>query len=235
MVKVEDAVTARLSTHGTEFEVLVDPDLVLDFRAGDDIDIREVLAAEKIFKDANKGKKASEEKMDEIFGTSDPLKVAEKIIKDGDIQVTTKQRKEMRKKRRKQIVSLIARRAVNPQKGTPHPPRRIENALDETKIHVDPFKSAQEQIPDVVEALRPILPIKFETRLIAVKVPPEYGGKAYRLVENFGKMKGDEWLDDGSWAVKVEVPAGTQPEFFEKLNNLTHGDVKTRVLKDDVR
>lgn len=235
MVKLEDAVTARLSTHGTEFEVLVDPDLTLDFRAGEDIDIRDVLAAEKVFKDANKGKKASEEKMEEIFGTSDPLKVAAKIIKDGDIQVTTRQRKEMRKKRRKEIISIISRRSVNPQTGTPHPPKRIDNALEKTKIHVDPFKSAEEQLPEVVEALRPILPIKFETRLIAVKVPPEYGGKAYRLVENFADIKGDEWLDDGSWAVKVEIPAGTQPEFFEKLNNLTHGEVETRVIKDNAR
>lgn len=231
MVKVENAVIARLSTHGTEFEILVDPDLTLDHRAGEDVDIQDVLAAEKIFKDANKGKKASEEKMEEIFGTSDPLEVAEEIINEGEIQVTTRQRKEMRKKRRKQIISLIARRSINPQKNTPHPPKRIENALDETKVHVDAFKSAEEQLPEVVEALRPILPLKFETRTIAVKVPPEYGGKAYRLVENFADIQEDEWLNDGSWAVKVEIPAGTQGEFFEKLNNLTHGEVETKVLK----
>lgn len=235
MVKVEDAVTARLSTHGTEFEILVDPDLTLDFRAGEDVDIREILAAEKIFKDASKGKKASEERMKEIFETSNPLEVAEEIIEEGNIQVTTKQRKEMRKKRRKQVVSLISRRSINPQKGTPHPPKRIRNALDQTKVHIDAFKTAEEQLPEVVEALRPILPLKFETRLIAVKVPPEYGRKAYRLVENFAKIKEDEWLDDGSWAVKVEIQAGTQPEFFEKLNSLTHGEVETKVLQDDAR
>lgn len=232
MVKVEDAVTARLSTHGTEFEVLVDPELALDYRAGEDVDIREVLAAEKIFKDESKGKKASEEKMEEIFDTADPLEVADKVLKDGEIQVTTKQRKEMRKKRRKQIISLISRRAVNPQKDTPHPPKRIENALEQTKIHIDAFKSAKEQLPKVVEALRPILPLKFETRKIAVKVPPEYGGKAYRLVEDLAEIKEDKWLDDGSWAVKVEIPAGMQPEFFEKLNNLTHGEVETKVIKE---
>lgn len=230
MVKLENAVTARLSTHGTEFEILVDPDLTLDYRAGEDINLREVLAAEKIFKDASKGKKASEEKMEEIFGTSDPLKVADKIIKDGEIQVTTKQRKEMRKKRRKQVVTLISRRAINPQKDTPHPPKRIENALEQAKVHIDAFKSAEEQLPEVVEALRPILPLKFETREIAIKVPPEYGSKAYRLVEDFAEIEEDKWLDDGSWAAKVSIPAGTQPEFFEKLNNLTHGDVETKVL-----
>lgn len=235
MVKLEDAVTARLSTHGSEFEILVDPDLTLDYGAGEDVGIREVLASEKIFKDANKGKKASEDRMEEIFGTSDPLEVAKKIIEDGEIQVTTRQRKEMRKQRRKQIVSLISRRSINPQKDTPHPPKRIENALDQTKITIDPFKSAEEQLPEVVEALRPILPIKFETRLIAVKIPAEYSGKAYRAVDELAEIKEDEWLDDGSWAVQVEIPAGMQPEFYERVNNLTHGEAQTRVIKDASR
>lgn len=232
MVKLEDAVVARLSTHGTEFEVLVDPDLTLDFRSGEDIDIREVLAAEKIFKDASKGKKASEEKMEEIFGTSDPLEVAEKVIKDGDIQVTTRQRKEMRKKRKKELISHIARRAVDPQKDMPHPPRRIENALEKTNFQVDPFKSAEEQVGEAVEVLRPILPISFETRTIVAKFPPEYGGKAYQVVDKSAEIKEDEWLDDGSWAVKVEIPAGMQSEFFKKLNDLTHGEVETKVVRE---
>ena len=231
MVKLEDAVIARLSTHGSDFEVLVDPDLALEFRTDEDVDIREVLASEKVFKDSGKGKKASEERMEEIFETSDPLEVAKIILNEGEIQLTTAQRKEIRKKRRKQVINLISRRSVNPQNGTPHPPKRIENALEEAKIHIDPFKSAEEQLEEVSETLRPILPLKFETRTIVVKVPPEYGGKAYRIVEDFADILEDEWLDDGSWAAKVEIPAGTQPDFFEKLNNLTHGDVDTKVIK----
>lgn len=232
MVKLEDAVTARLSTHGTEFEILVDPDLTLDFRSGEDVDIREVLASEKVFKDASRGKKASEEKMEEIFGTSDPLEVAKNIINDGEIHLTTRQRKEMRKKRRKQIINLISRRSVDPQKGTPHPPKRIENALEQVNVQIDPFKNAEEQVQEIADELRPIIPISFETRTVAVKVPPEYGGKAYRIVDEIGDIREDKWLDDGSWAAKVELEAGLQSELFEKLNNLTHGEVETKVLNE---
>ncbi|MBS3815321.1 MAG: ribosome assembly factor SBDS [Hadesarchaea archaeon] len=231
MVKLEDAVVARLSTHGSNFEVLVDPELTLDYRAGEDIDLREILASEKVFKDSSKGKKASEERMEDIFGSSDQLEVAKKIIDEGEIQVTTEQRKKMRKQRRKQIISLIARRSIDPQSDRPHPPKRIENALDKTGIQIDPFESAEEQLPDIVEALRPIIPLKFETRRIAVKIPPEYSGNAYRVVNESAEIKKDEWLDDGSWAVEVEIPAGTQSEFFEKLNNLTQGEVETRVIQ----
>ncbi len=231
MVKLEDAVTAKLSTHGTEFEVLVDPDLTLDFRSGEDVDIREVLASEKVFKDASRGKKASEEKMEDIFGTSDPLEVAKEVIREGEIQLTTRQKKEMRKERRKQIINLIAKRAVDPQKGTPHPPKRIENALEQVHVQIDPFKNAEEQVQEIADKLRPIIPISFETRTVGIKVPPEYGGKAYRIVDEIGDIQEDQWLDDGSWAAKVKVQAGVQSELFEKLNNLTHGEVETKVLE----
>ncbi len=232
MVKLEDAVVARLSTHGTEFEVLVDPDLALDFRAGEDVDIKEVLAAEKVFKDSGRGKKASEEKMEEIFDTSNPLEVAKEVINEGDIQVTTRQRKEMRKERKKEIISLIARRAVDPQKDMPHPPKRIRNALEKTNFQVDPFKNAEEQLSDVVEELRPIIPLSFETRTIIAKFPPEHGSKAYGAIDDFAEIKEDEWLDDGSWAAKVEIPAGMQSEFFKKINDLTNGDVETKVVEE---
>ena len=230
MVTLEEAVIARLSTHGTNFEVLVDPDLTLALRSGEDVDIREVLAVEKIFKDSKKGEKASEELMQEIFGTTNPLEVAEKIIRKGEIQVTTEQRRRLREDRLKQIVTLISRRAVDPHSGLPHPPGRIENAIEKAKVQVDPFKSAEEQLSEFVEALRPILPLKFETRRIAVKIPPTYAGKSYRIVKGFGEVEQERWLDDGSWAVVVKIPAGIQPEFFDKLNDLTQGKVEMRVL-----
>jgi ribosome maturation protein SDO1 len=230
MVTLEDAVIARLSTHGTTFEVLVDPDLTPAFRTGGDVNIRDVLAADKIFKDSKKGEKASEEMMEKIFGTTDALKVAEKIIRKGEIQVTTEQRRKMQEDRRKQIVAIISRRAVDPHSGHPHPPQRIDGALEETKIHVDPFKSAEEQLPEVIDALRPIIPLKFETRRIAVKIPPAHAARSYRVVKGFGKVEKEQWLNDGSWAVVVEIPAGVQPEFFEKLNDMTRGEVETKVL-----
>lgn len=230
MVSVEEAVIARLRTHGEKFEVLVDPDLTLDFRAGKEVNVRDVLAAEKIFKDSKKGKKASEETMNEIFGTADIFEVAEDIIRRGKIQVTTEQRRRMQEDRRKQIVSSISRRAVNPQTDRPHPPKRIENALDQAHVKVDPFKSTEEQLPEVVEELRPILPLSFESRRIAVKIPPSYASKSYQVVNDLAEIEKDEWLNDGSWAVVVKIPPGVQPKFFEKLNDLTRGEVETRVL-----
>ncbi len=231
MVTLDDAVIARLTTHGTNFEVLVDPEIAMSYRANEEgVQLSDCLAAEKIFKDSKKGEKASEEMMQEIFGTTDVMKVAEKIIRKGDIQVTTDQRRKMQETRRKQIISIVSRRAVDPHSGLPHPPQRIEGALGEAKVHIDPFKSAEQQLPGVLEALRVILPLKFETRRIAVKIPAAYAGRSIGVVKSFGGIEKEEWLKDGSWAFIVKIPAGIQPEFFEKLNDITKGEVETKVL-----
>ncbi len=230
MVRLEDAVIARMSSHGTTFEVLVDPELALALRTGEEADMRSVLAIDKIFKDSKKGEAASEEMMQKVFGTLDVLKIAEQVIRKGEVQVTTEQRRKMREQRRRQVVALISRRAINPQTGLPHPPARIEGALAKAKVHVDESKSAEEQLPSIVKLLLPIIPLKFETRRIAIKIPASYTAKAHQVVRDFATIKQEQWLNDGSWAAIVEIPAGIQGEFFDKINDLTRGEVETKVL-----
>ncbi|MFH1821405.1 MAG: ribosome assembly factor SBDS [Methanobacteriota archaeon] len=230
MVKLDEAVIARLSSHGTTFEVLVDPELALNLRTGGNVDMRSLLATDKIFKDSKKGDEASEEMVRKAFGTSDVLKIAEQIIKSGDVQVTTEQRRRMREQRMKQVVATISRRAINPQTGFPHPPARIESAINESKIQIDEYKSAEEQLPKIVKALLPTIPLKFETKRIAIKISASHAGRVQRTVREFGTLKQEQWLSDGSWAAVVEISAGIQGEFFDKLNDLTRGEAETKVV-----
>ncbi len=230
MVKLEDAVIAKLTSHGTAFEILVDPELALALRVGENVDVRSALAVDKVFKDSKKGDAASEELVQKAFGTLDVVKVAEQIIRRGEVQVTTEQRRKMRDERVKRVVSLISRRAINPQTNLPHPPARIEAAMKEARVQIDESKSAEEQVPKIVKALLPLIPLKFETRRIAVKIPATHVGKSQRVVREFGAVKHEQWSSDGSWAVVVEIPAGIQGEFFDKLNAITRGEAETKVL-----
>ncbi len=230
MVKLEEAVIARLSSCGTTFEVLVDPELALTFRGGETVEVQNLLATDKIFKDSKKGDEASEEMVKKAFGTLDFVKVAEQIVLTGEVQVTTDQRRRMREQRLRQLVTMISKRAVNPQTGLPHPPTRIESAINEARIHVDEHKTAEEQLSKIVKTLLPIIPLKFETRRIAIKIPANHVGRAQRSVREVGTLKQEEWLDDGSWAAVMEIPAGIQVELFDRLNNITKGDIETKVL-----
>src|SRR5437773_2036858 len=202
---------------------------------GKEVDLLKELAIDEVFKDAHKGSKASEEKMTEFFGTTDPLSVAKQIIQRGEIQLTTEQRRQVLEAKRKQIVQYIAANAINPQTGAPHPPQRIENAMEEAKVHIDPFKPVEEQVKEVLDALRPLIPIRFEKVRIAVKLSAEDSAKTYGDIKGFGTILKEEWSPTGAWLGVVEMPAGLQTDFLERLNAKTKGNVETRVLKADQR
>ena len=231
MVTVDHAIIARLKANGQNYEILVDCANALALREGKNIDIRDVLAAVQVFSDAKKGLAASETAMKQIFGTSDAEEVAREIIKKGEIQLTQEYREKLREEKRRQIISILHRNGVDPRTHLPHPPQRIENAFAEAKFHADEFRPVQEQVQEALKALRPILPIKFEIKEIALKIPPDYAPKCYSTVKQFGTMLREEWQNSGHWVGVVEIPGGLESDFYDKLNKICHGNVESKVLK----
>jgi len=231
MVDLDEAIVARYETHGESFEVLIDPGIVQKMKDGKEVDLFEHMVIDTIFKNAKKGTRAPEEKIKEVFGTTDPAEVAKVIILKGEVQLTTEQRKIMQENKRKRIVEYIARNAMNPQTGAPHPPTRIETAMEEARIHIDPFKSVEAQVPAVMDAIRPLIPIRFDKVRIAVKLSGENYGRCFEDLKHFGKITKEEWQKDGSWIGIVEMPAGLQNDFLEKISNKTHGEADTKLLK----
>lgn len=231
MVSLDDAVIARLEAHGHQFEVLVDPDRAQAVR--DDPDNKQIeagdLASDEVFKDANKGDKMGDDPIEDVFGTTNVVEVAQRIITEGEIQLTTEQRREMREKKRKAVVNYLSRHALDPQTGNPHPPQRIENAMDNVKFHADPFRSTEEQAKELLDKLRPIIPIKIEQVRVHVRIPAEHAGAAYGIVKTTGTLVKDEWQSDGSWEGVVKIPAGMQTEFYDQLNERTKGNVETKL------
>ncbi len=231
MVTVDQAVIARLKTHSLVFEILVDCNNALALKEGKSVDMHDILAAMRIFSDAKKGLEASLTAMKQIFGTGDVEEVAKQIIQKGEIQLTQEYREQLREEKRKQIITIIHRNGVDPKTHLPHPPQRIENAFIEAKFHVDEFKSVQEQVQEALKKLRPILPIKFEVKEIAVKIPPEYAPKCYSTVKSFGTILREEWQTNGYWIAVVELPGGMENDFYDKLNKICHGNLESKVLK----
>lgn len=222
--------TARLTKGQDRFEILVKPQQALDYKLGKQVAVSQLLMIEEIYSDSSKGTRASTEKLQKYFGTPDPVKVAEEIMKAGELQLTTDQRRQLVEDKRRQIVTIITRNALDPRTGVPHPPLRIEQALEQIRISIDPYKSAEEQAKTVIEELRPILPIKMEQMRIAVKVFPEHAARAYNAFKSFGTVSREEWLTDGSLVAVLEMPAGLYGSFIDRVGKLTQGTIQTKVL-----
>ena len=230
MVNIDKAVLARYSQGGHNFEIYVDPVLALKVRDGDaSVSIGEVLAVNTVFRDARQGDAASENLIKDVFGTSDPYEVAKQIIAKGNVQLTTDQKKQMRDQRKKEIVAIIAREAYNPQTKSPHPPQRIENAIEEANVNISPFDKAQEQVDRVVQALKPLIPISMERLELEVKIPPAYTGKVYGMLKNH-TLKTENWDDNGYLTAVVVIPAGIETDFYDDIQNETKGQAEFKKL-----
>ncbi|WP_302080884.1 ribosome assembly factor SBDS [Salinibaculum rarum] len=235
MISLDEAVTARLESHGERFEVLVDPDAALEIKRDEfDGDLEEVIAAEDVFEDAARGDRPAESALEEVFETTDPMEIIPEVIKRGEIQITAEQRREMQEQKRKQLINRITRNAVNPQMDdAPHPPERIESALEETDFRIDPMEPVENQVDEALDKLRPVIPIRFDTVTVAAHVPADHAGSAQAQIRQFGDLEREEWQPDGSWIGVVEFPAGLQNDFYDLVNELSNGEAETQMVKDE--
>ncbi len=230
MVSLDNAIIAHLDSHGERFEIMVDPDLAYMYKTGKKSDLLNILAVEEVFKNARKGERHTAEAVKKAFGTNDIMQITDVILKKGEIQLTTEQRKKMLEEKTKKIIAILARETIDPRTGAPHPPQRIEKALEEAKVHIDAGKDAEAQIEEVLKALRLVLPLKFEKARIAVRIPAEFAPKSYGTLKEFNMQK-EEWQKNGDLIVLVEMPAGLQAEFYDRINKLTGGKAETKLLK----
>lgn len=230
MVSVDKAVIARLKKGGANFEVLVDCENALALKEGKDIDMKDVLAAEEVFDDAKKGTLASASQMKSLFGTDDPVEVAKVVIQKGNIQLTKDHKNKVQDEKRKRVIDVIASNAVDPKTGLPHPRARIENAFEELKLSVSETESVERQVQDLLKKIKTILPIRFETRELSIRVQPKFSGKCHAIIQRYGTIQKNEWENDGSFSCNLQIPAGMQTELMDELNSLTHGTVEIKII-----
>jgi ribosome maturation protein SDO1 len=221
--------TVRLTVSGERFEILVNPDNALNFKMGRNVELSQVIAIDEVYQDSSKGLRANAENLQKYLGTADHAEAAKIVLERGDLQLTTEQRRKMIEDKRKQIVSIIARNFIDPRSGLPHPPSRVEQAMQEIRLSIDPFKDAQEQSKVIVEQLRSIIPLKSEKMKIRIRVPPQFAPQTIGLLKSFGEISNEEWGSDGSMTALIEIPAGVHSSMLERLSSVTKGAAQATI------
>ncbi len=230
MSTLENAIIAHIDIGGKHFEILVDKNNGYDYKIGKKKDLNNVLVAEEVFSDFRKGERHKDTDLQKAFKTTDMYVIAGIILTKGEIQLTTEQKRKLTEEKRKGIIAILLREAIDPRTKAPHTASRIEQAMDDAKIHVDPFKPPEAQLEEALKKLAPIIPLKFEHVNIAIKVPAEYAHRVYGMLKDYG-IKKEEWTKLGELIVVVELPAGMQGEFYDRLNKQTAGNAQTKLLE----
>ena len=225
MVNVE----ARLKIKGKEFQVLVDVDKALEFKKQGG-DIANVLVSNDVFYDLKKGLKASSSDLEQAFGSSDVNEVGEKIIKIGKIVLPSDYRKKEQGNKIRQVITFLAKNALDPSTGQAISETRIEEAIEQSGVKIE-NKPIEQQINGIVSKLKEIIPIKIETKKLRIIIPSVHTGKVYGLVNEYKKK--EDWLSNGDLQVIINIPAGLEMDFYDKLNSITHGSSIVEEIKND--
>jgi len=226
-----DVTVVRYSHEGEKFEILVKPDPALEFKLGKKKDISAVLVSDEIYTDSGKGTKPSAEKLLKAFKTEDSMEIAQKILQKGDLNLTTDQRRKMVEEKKRQLVEFISKTYVDPRTHLPHPPLRIEQAMKDARISVDPQKNNDEQVKDIVEKLRSIIPLKSENLTLEILIPAQFASQSYSILKSIGSLKKEEWQNNGSLKAILEIPAGARPNVIDRLGSITKGSATVEVMK----
>ena len=220
-------VLARLKVKGKEYEISVDIDEALKVRQGTG-NVMAALNGNAIYHDVKKGLVVPNAELMDAFGTSEVVTIAERIMKTGEIQKPQEYRDAEREAKIKRVIDLIIRNAVD-QHGRPYTEDRIKKALHEAHYNFD-NRPAEQQIADVLEKLKTVIPIKIETKKIRLTIPARFSGQIYGLLKDY--KESEDWLSNGDLQVVMNIPAGMQMDFYEKLNQVTHGAVMSEEIKE---
>tara|TARA_B100000965_G_scaffold216345_1_gene181027 strand:+ start:1046 stop:1738 length:693 start_codon:yes stop_codon:yes gene_type:complete len=230
MVSLEEAVIARYEAGGNRFEILIDPKSAQEYKEGDDIDWEDAIAADGIWADSAKGDRAPDNLVSDAFDSTDLIEIYKKILTEGTIQLTSQQRNEMVDQKKKQIIAHVVANAMNPQTGGPHPPQRIENAIDEARFSIDPMEAMERQVEKLIKSIKPLIPISFEKIKVAVKIQAIYVGKCYGQISSLANIQSEEYQKDGSWVGMLEMSAASFVKLEDVLGSLTKGTAETKML-----
>ena len=226
-----DVTLVKYSFEGEKFEIMVKPDPALDYKLGKKKDISAVLISDDVYTDSGKGTRPSTEKLLKAFNTEDQTAIAEMILQKGDLNLTTDQRRKMIEEKRKQIVHFIAKTYVDPRTHLPHPPLRIEQAMKDGRVSVDPQKNIDEQVKDIVEKLRSIIALKSENLELEIIIPAQFASQSYAVLKSAGSLKKEEWQNNGSLKAILEIPAAARPNVIDRLGSITKGSATVEVVQ----
>jgi ribosome maturation protein SDO1 len=222
-------VIARLRVGKLDFETMVDLDNAMKLKKGIAVSISEVVRDNFVYTDLKKGMKAGKAELELSFGTADLNVCVEKIVKKGELEVTQEFRDEALENRRKQVIDFLSKNAVDARTNRPFTPDMISNAIKQAGVKIENV-GMDKQIKNIIETLKKVIPIKIETKKIKIKIPAQFTGQIYGLIQEYKEK--EDWLSDGSLEVILNIPVGITMDFYDKLNKVTHGSALTSEIKE---
>jgi ribosome maturation protein SDO1 len=192
----------------------------------------DTLITQEIYKDAKKADRASEADIVEVFQHKDMSKALDEIIKKGDYQISTAERKKKVEEKRKQIVYYFHKNYMDPKSRLPHPITRIEAALSDIKaLRIHPHEPTENQAKQIMKQLRDIIPMKSNAMEGTITVPHAFLGQLQGVVRSSCTVLKEDYTDFGC-KMRVAFVASDLEKLLADINRVGKGEVSLEFEMD---
>jgi ribosome maturation protein SDO1 len=155
-VKLTNVATVRLTVRGQKFEIACYKNKILDYRAGLETDLSEVLQTDRIFSSVVKGEFASMADLQKAFGKeATEQEIAVTILNKGkSLQVSEGERTQLYESALAQVSTWLATNCFHKETGKPFTVSQIKQALTSSTFSVQPHKPIKQQYLQALKYLQ---------------------------------------------------------------------------------
>jgi rRNA metabolism SBDS family protein len=204
-----------------KLELLCHPGSVVKYRKGS-LARDSVLAADHIFKNAQKGQKANDIDIRRAFGSKALPECIDEMLTNGDFQLTAQERKELTEKKKNEIIHYFHTNYVNPMNKMPHPRARYEYAFKEHKINIDYSVSTERQVKDIYKKLVGVISMKPKEKDVIISIK-KADKKVIKTINSYSKMV-EVKSSDNRRAFRVSILGSQYEALLADLERCTDGD-----------
>eukprot|EP01084_Bolivina_argentea_P155365 270745_1 len=209
----------------TKFEILTKKGAVLKYRQKK-LGLQYVLMIDTIYTKVSQGKIAKSSELKRVFGTTDFNECVNKILENGDLNLSSSERKDKSNSKLNEVVYYITKNYINPLSNIPHPRDRILNCMKECGIKINTTKSTKTQALNAIKKMRGKL-FFTKAHMLTVNLTIKYKYDINKIGQMINKITSgasyqQKWNDKGCVFV-LEMSKGDLEDLGNKLNKVTNG------------
>ena len=232
-VKLTNVSIVKLKLKGKRFEVACYKNKVVEYRNGIEKDLDNVLQIHSVFTNVSKGQLSPIEDLKLAFNTTNIDVVIQFILEKGDLQINEKERQQQIGMFKKEIVTIIVSKTINPTTGKPYPSIMIEQVLKDIPFVYNLTRNPKQLALELIPKIRLKIPIERVLMKIQLEFTKEFNESLMIQLKDFILIENINNNDD-----KVTVVGKIEPGKYKELVNLVQKECGAsgiiQVLSDDV-
>eukprot|EP01119_Soliformovum_irregulare_P004052 TRINITY_DN15067_c0_g1_i1.p1 TRINITY_DN15067_c0_g1~~TRINITY_DN15067_c0_g1_i1.p1 ORF type:complete len:252 (+),score=91.31 TRINITY_DN15067_c0_g1_i1:89-844(+) len=229
-VRLTNVSIVRLKKGGKRFELACYPNKVKSWRDGIEKDIDEVWHSNTVFTNVSKGVAAKKDELKKCFGTEDKNACAMEILKNGEIQVTDKERQQLKEDLLKDIANVVASKCIDPETKRPITVGIVERAMKDIHFSVNEKRSAKQQALEVIRLLKEKIPIERAKMRLKIHMAGKDGSRIKEKLSPLLEVMEKEEHNEEIYEVVCLIDPGNFREIDELVKKTSKNSGTIEVL-----